>query len=113
MTLEDEAIIARQKFENKTISESLLVNLYTKYTEVEDPILFVRTAKKLFPKGNCGLATLYLKERLGTGELIQGMYGTYPHTYLMVGEEVVDITADQYGGPKIYVGSLATPWSKQ
>jgi hypothetical protein len=29
----------------------------------------------------------------------------------MIGEIVVDITADQFGGPAVYVGPLAEPWS--
>jgi hypothetical protein len=28
----------------------------------------------------------------------------------MVDEEVIDITADQFGGPKLYIGKPTTPW---
>lgn len=112
MSLLNQAINIRQDFEGGNVPESILVDLYTKYADIEDPQLFVQRAKKIFPKGNCGLATLYLKKALDIGEIIQGKYAEESHTFLLIGDQVIDITADQYDGPKVYVGPLVAPWSK-
>jgi len=46
------------------------------------------------------------------GEIVQGKYQNENHTFLMLEDnQIVDITADQYGGPKVYVGDLKLPWS--
>lgn len=111
MTLADRVLEIRQEFENRSISDSILADLYAKYSDIEDTGLFVRKAKEMFPRGNCGLASLYLKKILGMGKLIQGKYGSEPHTYLSIGEDIIDITADQYGGPKVYIGPLIAPWT--
>jgi hypothetical protein len=101
---------ARQKFETGTISRELLIGLYKEYANVGDTLKFVEKTKVIFPNGNCGLASLYLKEKLG-GKVVQGKYGKQNHTFLLVDETVIDITADQFGGPKVYMGPLRLPWS--
>lgn len=102
----------RKQFETGLADQKLLVNLYRDYTDVGDTEKFVNKAKDIFPHGNCGLASLYLKTELG-GEVIQGKYGEHDHTFLFVDDAVVDITADQFGGPKVYVGPLQSPWMRK
>lgn len=100
----------RASFENKSIALHELSRLYANYNPDVDADVFVRKAEILFPKLNCGLASLYLRSVLG-GDIVRGSYGGHGHTFLMIDELVVDITADQYGGPKVYVGALRPPWS--
>ncbi|MBU6214561.1 hypothetical protein KGM48_01830 [Patescibacteria group bacterium] len=104
------AFEARRQFEAGSINQDLLIELYRNYTDVGDTARFVSKAKDIFPDGNCGLASLYLQKRLG-GEVTQGKYGEYDHTFLVADKTVIDITADQFGGPKVYVGPLQPPWS--
>lgn len=110
---------ARRKFENYQIDPVLLQRLYEAYNpEVEDSRLFVERGLRQFPFLNCGLASVYLKKVLGTGKVINGKYLDQNHTFLLIenfNEDaiVIDITADQYGGPPIYVDSLQPPWSLQ
>ncbi|MDR3547648.1 MAG: hypothetical protein P4M11_05170 [Candidatus Pacebacteria bacterium] len=101
---------ARRQFEAQAIDSDSLVKLYEQYSDVGDTLRFVKTAKDIFPLGNCGLATLYLKEKIG-GTLVQGKYENADHTFLLNDQVVIDITADQFGGPKVYVGPLKSPWS--
>jgi hypothetical protein len=109
-TIEKVAHRARNQFEGGTVAHDLLVSLYREYSRVGDTSGFVKKANDIFPTGNCGLASLYLKRELG-GEVVQGKYEDNNHTFLLIDNMVVDITADQFGGPKIYVGYLRSPWS--
>lgn len=102
----------RKQFEMGLINRKQLIELYREYTDVGDTGQFVNKAKDIFPHGNCGLTSLYLKTELG-GEVIQGKYGEHDHTFLFVDDAVVDITADQFGGPKVYVGPLQSPWMRK
>jgi hypothetical protein len=102
---------AREDFELGAIPEDLLITLYQAYHHLDDPGQFISEAKRIFPKLSCGVATVYLKHRLGKGKIIRGSYDRESHTFLMIENVVIDITADQYGGPKIYVGPLQKPWS--
>ena len=105
------AIEARRKFETGKVKASILKNLYSRYNPLEDTDTFIQSSRKLFPKLNCGLTTLYLRELIGNGTVTKGKYKGINHTFLMIkGNIIVDITADQYGGPKIYVGPLKKPW---
>ena len=102
----------RTEFENNQINEELLKRLYQQYNHLNDINAFVRKAKNSFPHLNCGLATVYLKGILQKGRIVNGKYKKYNHTFLIIGKKmVIDITSDQYGGPKIYVGPLRDPWS--
>ena len=101
----------RKKFERAEIEKSELVRLYSIYNPNVDSSIFVEEAIKIFPKLNCGLASVYLQELLG-GEIVRGYYDGYPHTYLLLSGQVIDVTSDQYGGPKVYVGELKLPWTK-
>ena len=105
------AVAARREFEQGLILLSLLKKLYQKYNpEINDLDAFMTQAWHIFPKGNCGLTTVYLQHKLG-GEIMQGRYGHHNHTFLLINDTLVDITADQFGGPDVYVGSVARPWS--
>ncbi len=101
---------ARNDFENGLIDQGLLIELYRGYKDVGDTVRFVTKARNIFPNGNCGLASLYLKRKLG-GEIVHGKYEKHDHTFLLSKDTVIDITADQFGGPKVYVGPLRLPWS--
>ncbi len=109
MNLKLKALQVRKQFENKEIDDCLLKDLYSRYASVENIGLFIKTALNQFPKLNCGLASVYLQHLLG-GKMIKGKYEDSNHTFLLVKDQVVDITADQYGGPKVYVGELKLPW---
>ncbi len=103
---------ARRAFETKSVDEALLAELYGAYADVGDTALFVKRALGSFPHLSCGLATVYVRHRLGAGTVVQGKYGKEDHTFLRMEDgTVIDITADQYGGPKTYVGKIAPPWS--
>jgi len=67
----------------------------------------------LFPKLNCGIASLYIQYKLKHGTIVQGFYNNIPHTFFLLGDNIIDITADQFGGPKIYTGKLKEPWRIQ
>lgn len=110
--LQSTAEDVRRAFETGGIDETLLADLYRDYTDVGDTMLFVKRVLESFPHLACGAATLYLRHRLGSGAVIQGRYGEEDHTFFQMDDgTVVDITADQYGGPKTYVGKLRSPWS--
>jgi hypothetical protein len=100
----------RKQFEEGGINQELLSQLYEDYAQVGDTTKFVSKAKEIFPRGNCGLATLYLRQIIG-GEIIRGAYANQGHTFLMLDKRIIDITADQFGGPKVYIGPLRSPWA--
>lgn len=100
----------REAFDTKKISRELLRNLYESYAPIPQIDRFLSHAEKLFPVGNCGLASLVLRHRLGKGEIVHGLYQESPHTFVQIDEWIVDITADQYAGPCIYVGPFKYPW---
>ena len=101
----------RRKFELGEIDKKQLARLYMDYSPLDNIRLFLRQANEFFPRLNCGVTTIYLKEVFGDGDVIKGRYNNENHTFLLIdGDTVVDITADQYGGPKVYVGPLKRPW---
>lgn len=103
---------ARRDFMAGSIARPLLRRLYSTYShEIEELDIFLDGASELFPRGNCGLASTYLKEIAGEGEVVQGKYGNEPHTFLVINSQVVDITADQFDGPAVYVGDFTEPWN--
>src|SRR5262245_25798387 len=109
--LEVVAFESRKAFEDQTIPTALLGNLYLEYNpDVGRIERFLRRAAETFPTYNCGLATVYLKHVYGGGEVVNGFYDGHDHTFLKLGGMAVDITADQFGGPRVYVGTLDLPW---
>ena len=105
------AIKTRKAFEAKRIDKSILRKLYTQYHPVKNINVFMNRATDLFPNLNCGVASVYLKHVLGKGSIVNGNYSNNNHTFLLLNKKtIIDITADQYGGPKVYVGPLKNPW---
>lgn len=103
----------RRRFERGEIDKKHLAKLYMDYNSLKNIRLFINRAQIIFPKLNCGLATISLKNLLGQGKIINGRYKGSNHTFLLIDKKiVVDITADQFGGPKVYVGLLQSPWQK-
>src|SRR3989338_867482 len=109
------AYSARKEFETDKIPINKLKKLYLAYNNMPKIRKFLLQARKLYPKLNCGLATVYLKYRFGFGKIIKGKYKNHNHTFLLLTNKqdklIVDITADQYAGPKVYVGRIKNPWS--
>jgi hypothetical protein len=107
------AFEARRAFEERTIPRPLLRNLYFEYNpHLLDTDVFLDVAADIFPVSSCSLATVYLRHLLGEGELVEGWYYDEPHQFLGLGKLVADITADQFGGPKVYVGPAEEPWAR-
>lgn len=106
------AAIARQELASNAVDRELLKDLCLPYASSFGGNVdhFLDRVQPQFPRGNCGLASIYLKHRLGEGEIKNGRYRGLAHVVLQVSGLVTDITADQFGGPKIYVGTLKDPW---
>jgi hypothetical protein len=110
-TIEKIALRARKDFEKGNIDKNELRRLYLNYNPIKNINLFIKKAKKFFPKLNCGLASVYLKKLISDGKIIRGKYLNKNHTFLLLEDKIiVDITSDQYGGPKIYVGPIKYPY---
>jgi hypothetical protein len=104
----------RSAFERQTIDVDMLKLLYQQYNPLEDIDAFFEKAAKLFPALNCGIASVYLVSHMGIGTVVRGMYQKQRHTFVKLDEDtILDITADQFGGPKVYVGPVQDPWSLQ
>jgi hypothetical protein len=114
--LQETAKRARQSFESGEAYQDKSVKEYVEsLPNMPDPQFHLEWFSKIFPKGNCEITTVYLQSQLKTGEIINGSYllengQLEDHSFLKVGEEIIDITADQFGGPTIYVGPLTFPW---
>ncbi len=115
MNLEEIRTIAekvREEFEKRRVSDDLIKRLYIEYNPIPNVESFLKQAKNLFPILNCGIASVYLKRRIKDSKIVQGKYKDNNHTFLITEENlIVDITSDQYGGPKVYVGPIKIPWS--
>lgn len=109
--LQQVAQAIRKEFEHGEVSCEVLINLYKKYHPIDDIEGFIEQSQELFPHLNCGIASVYLKHILQAGEVKRGKYRDENHSFLVIDKTtVVDITADQFGGPRVYVGSLQLPW---
>jgi hypothetical protein len=103
---------ARKDFEKGNIDYHELGRLYQDYNPVKDMGSFLNKAIELFPKLNCGLVSVYLHARIPESRIVKGKFGRNNHTFLIFpNQKICDITADQYGGPKVYVGNIKSPWS--
>jgi hypothetical protein len=77
----------------------------------------LKSCLERFPRDCCDIASVLLMNKLGEGDFTAGVFYTAPrifknHAFLLLGEVICDITADQFrGGPKLYVGDLVLPWS--
>ncbi len=101
----------RRELQERRCDAALLVELYRGYNPLADVEAFVQRALGMFPRLCCGLASAYARHRLGGGRIAQGRYGHEGHTFLRVRDWIVDLTADQFGGPEVYVGPIRSPWS--
>jgi hypothetical protein len=110
MRLLDAAMDARRAFAQRECDRLLLADLYQVYCPVPQIDLFVSRALEMFPRLCCGLASAFLRHRLGGGVVTRGSYEGEPHTFLVDGDAIVDVTADQFGGPAVYVGRCQPPW---
>ncbi len=105
------ATTARQSFEKDAIPRPLLSSLFKNYNpDFLDVDNYIDFSLKRFPKDNCWLASVYLRHVLGEGDVVEGAYDLEVHQYLQIGKLAVDITADQFGGPPVYVGPIVEPW---
>lgn len=111
INLQVAAAVAREKLEAGDLDRELLAKLYRKYADVGETRRFVARALTMFPRLSCGLASVYLRHCLGEGTIVRGRYGSHNHTFMLLNNMIVDITADQYGGPRIYIGTIQPPWS--
>ncbi len=112
MCVQATAEAVRERFEARDLDRDLLARLYGDYADVGDVKQFVNQALEMFPRLSCGVASVYLRYELGKGAIVQGGYGLHDHTFLRLDDgTLIDITADQYGGPRTYVGKLLPPWS--
>lgn len=104
----------RRSFEEQSLDYELLAERFQLwFPKVEDPAYYAEQAKTDFPKGCCGLASAYLRSEIGEGAIIYGRYQDMGHLVLkMSRNKIVDITADQFGGPAVYVGQLQYPWTR-
>ncbi len=103
----------RRSFERDEIPRSKLEKLYLDYNPIKDITIFIQRALEAFPRGNCGLTSVYLGQFLPKAEIVRGHYEREPHTFLVLRKNtVIDITADQFGGPRVYVGSFRDPWKR-
>lgn len=101
---------ARNLFEKSQIPRGKLRELYLEYNHIENINDFLDQAQAMFPVLNCGLASVYLRNIVGDGEVMRGNYKGEGHTFLLLDSVVIDITADQFDGPPVYVGPLVLPW---
>jgi hypothetical protein len=110
---------ARSAFESGQVTVDMLIGLYSNIENrrVQD---LGRLAVEIdyllpyFPYQNCEYASVYLGSQVGQGQMLCGYYDFRPHKVWdvgpVVGETIMDITADQFGGPPIYIGPLVLPW---
>ncbi len=103
----------RNAFEDGSIDSSLLKARFgIWYPGVANIQEYIDGARDDFPNGCCSMASAYLREEIGAGQIKYGRYNGYGHTVLKLSKfEIVDITADQFGGPDVYYGSLEHPWT--
>lgn len=111
----------REDFESGRIQVDHLLKLGGTYLpdqadKWERSVSRVSAALEIFPALCCELATTVLRHRVGFGNIVQGRYDINSHAYLdldhsdLPDHTIGDITADQFGGPSIYVGPLRDPW---
>ena len=102
---------ARREFEERALPLPRLMRLYARYNVAVEAERFCIAAIDGFPRGACGLASLHLVTLLGRGEVVYGRFIDEGHTFVLLEDDVVvDITADQFGGPPVHVGPIHDPW---
>lgn len=109
----DAASRTREQFETRSYNWSEIAELYLQYSGAVE--LDREHAEAIYPRLNCGLATVALRAMLRAGDMVQGEYEGNNHTFLRIktrdaGQVIADTTADQFGGPDIYAGRMVPPW---
>ncbi len=124
IALEFEARAVREMFETGRYDPSEVSELVQTYwtnrgsqRDSEQLRSSIESCMPNFPRGWCDIASVVLMHRLGEGELLTGVYYKSPrvfdsHAVLSVGGAICDMTADQFGGPKLYVGEFVLPWTR-
>lgn len=101
----------RNELSTGIIRKYEIERLYAAYNFVPNLAEFVETAISIFPNLNCGISSVLLKHRLGHGDIWKGKFELENHTFLLLNDNtIIDLTADQYGGPPIYIGQVKRPW---
>jgi hypothetical protein len=108
----------REGFELQSLDPKIVWSRYCRWVPDArhwDKDKFLSLANTAFPLGCCGLASAFLSEEvdIGCGIPEHILYKDEPHTILLGSLAMIDITADQFGGPRIYVGPMVRPWSER
>lgn len=115
--IKNQAELARKDFIKREIDALLLREIYNAYHQVRDIKTFIYRSMRVSPNLNCGIATVYLQHILKKGTIVNGYFKNEKHTFLSIsdygGPFIIDITADQFGGPAVYVGKLVYPWGEE
>ena len=119
MTVEkiyEAAAKVRNEFESQSVDRDLLWVRYCRWNPAAwryDKNRYLDLAAASFPLGSCGLASAYLwgEVDVGEGQPKSVYYRGYEHTVLLGRIAMVDITADQFGGPRVYIGPMLDPWT--
>ncbi len=85
------ATSVRKKFEKGSVDKKELKKFYLDYNFIENIDDFIDTAQEMFPKLNCGLASVYLKGLFNCGDVVNGFYKNQGHTFLLINKMVIDI----------------------
>ncbi len=101
---------SRRIFERKEVDLTHLTELYMRFFRKKNAEDMISFSIEMFPNTCCYVATLFLKEQLKGSRYISGGYKRFNHDFLEYRGRILDITADQFGGPRIYVGPLVLPW---
>ena len=104
----------RLEFENGKVDRNKVIDLYWRKNPANRKfdVGSLSSTLNIFPYNNCGLVSVYLESLIPDSKVVEGKYGLRYHDFILVQESIiVDITADQFGGPKVYVGKLRSPWS--
>ncbi len=113
------ATTVRKEFESGEVDRELLEKIFRECRSqpVSNAHYYVQQALRQFPKNCCEIASVYLQTRLHIGHLEHGLYedrrcpSSGGHGVLLLDHSMIaDITADQFGGPPVYVGPLRHPW---
>ncbi len=104
------AVDTRLELINRSVDMRLLAILHKQHFPLHQIRDILPQILQDFPQNNSTIATSYLQFIMG-GDVTRGQYEHHPHFYLTLPRNViVDITADQFGGPEVFVGKIRSPW---
>lgn len=119
LALMSEALAVREMLSTKSYDKDEIVHLTQNFYSKSNPEHIQRSVEAClpnFPRGCCDFASLLLQDRIQDGEVTTGVYYKRPrafdaHAFLQLGGILCDLTADQFGGPRIYIGEFVLPWA--